>query len=146
MEKKLPRSFSARNFFALLTISLLIFGFTIPGTAETEVVDKGKQLILGEKLYFDVNLSINKNQSCNTCHNANPMGTNSVGTFVDDRLISSSRLASLKFPCQCHKALIQLYLAGEIHRVPLMPHSVPPSGSMKLPDFMSAVNSGMVVK
>ncbi len=86
MEIKLPRCVSARKFFALITVSLLIFGFMTPVTAETEVADKGMQLILGEKLYFDANLSINGNQSCNTCHSANPIGTNSVGTFVDDRL------------------------------------------------------------
>ena len=72
MKKILPRSFSARNLFTVLTVTFLIIGFAVSGSADTEVADKGAQIALGKKLYFDVNLSKNKNQSCNTCHNANP--------------------------------------------------------------------------
>ena len=85
MKKILPRSFTARNLFVFLTISFLIIGFAVSGNADTEVADKGAQIALGEKLYFDVNLSKNKDQSCNTCHNAKPLGINTVGSFVDDR-------------------------------------------------------------
>jgi cytochrome c peroxidase len=53
--------------------------------ADTDVANKGAQLALGEKLYNDVNLSLNADQSCATCHNPNPKVSLVVGSFIDDR-------------------------------------------------------------
>ncbi|WP_242603195.1 cytochrome c peroxidase [Marinomonas sp. MED121] len=44
--------------------------------------------ILGSQLYFDVNLSLNRNQSCATCHNP-------AKGFIDDRDNGVSGMASL---------------------------------------------------
>lgn len=51
----------------------------MPG-AETDTPD---MIALGEKLYFDVRLSINDQQSCNTCH---PVDGNKFG--VDNKAVS----------------------------------------------------------
>jgi len=65
----------------------LVFGIETSVNADTTVANKAAQIALGEKLYNDMNLSANKNQSCATCHNPNPIAPLKVGTFVDDRLI-----------------------------------------------------------
>ena len=53
-----------------------------------DVVDKTKEIALGEKLFFDTILSKNKTQSCATCHNPEH-------AFVDDRDNGVAGAASL---------------------------------------------------
>ena len=70
---------------AILTTTLLVLGITVSVNADTAVANKAAQIQLGEKLYHDVNLSAEGNQSCATCHNPNPTATQVVGSFIDDR-------------------------------------------------------------
>lgn len=68
------------NRFGSILMGLsLVFGIAASVNADTTVKDKAAQIALGKKLYFDVNLSANNNQSCATCHNP------SAGGFIDDR-------------------------------------------------------------
>lgn len=74
------------NRFGPVLMGLSLF-FSIAASvhADTAVKDKAAQIALGEKLYFDVNLSANKNQSCATCHNPGPIESTAATSFVDDR-------------------------------------------------------------
>lgn len=53
---------------ALRKSALSIIG-TIPATMPGSANDTEAMVALGEKLYFETNLSANRTQSCNSCHN-----------------------------------------------------------------------------
>ncbi|MBU0656798.1 MAG: methylamine utilization protein MauG [Gammaproteobacteria bacterium] len=71
---------------AIISSLLLVFLATHPVQGD-EILPVGKAE-LGEKLYFDVNLSKNRTQSCATCHNPEH-------GFVDNRSTSVGKAVSL---------------------------------------------------
>lgn len=71
---------------AIISSLLLVFLATHPVQGD-EILPLGKAE-LGEKLYFDVNLSKNRTQSCATCHNPEH-------GFVDNRSTSVGKAVSL---------------------------------------------------
>ncbi len=63
----------------IFLISLAFLFLACENKAQIKIIDtKKEELSLGRALYFDKNLSLNKTQSCATCHNPE-------AGFVDDR-------------------------------------------------------------
>lgn len=68
-------------------VFLLLIGFLLFATTQADIDDQ-KQESLGQQLFFDVNLSNNRTQSCATCHNPEH-------AFIDSRESDVQGAASL---------------------------------------------------
>ncbi len=74
---------------SIFIISLTFLFLACENKAQVKIIDtKKEELSLGRALYFDKNLSLNKTQSCATCHNPE-------AGFVDDRNNGVKAQASL---------------------------------------------------
>ena len=86
MRKKLSQFVLTNKLIAKCFLGLfLLFWIAASVNADTAVRNKAAQVALGAKLYNDMNLSLNKDQSCATCHNPSPIAPQVVGSFIDDR-------------------------------------------------------------
>ncbi len=85
---------------ALVLTCVATFGFSSRNTVDVSTVDLAN---LGEQLFFDVNLSANRTQSCATCHDpdfgfADPRGMASLGddgVSLGDRNAPTAAYAAL---------------------------------------------------
>ncbi|WP_375574127.1 cytochrome c peroxidase [Ahrensia marina] len=85
---------------ALVLTCVATFGFSTRNTVDVSTVDLAN---LGEQLFFDVNLSANRTQSCATCHDpdfgfADPRGMASLGddgVSLGDRNAPTAAYAAL---------------------------------------------------
>ncbi|NVO25370.1 cytochrome c peroxidase [Donghicola mangrovi] len=73
---------------ACLGLAVLFAAFTCPATVAQPLDRDAERAALGERLFFDVNLSRNRSQSCATCHDpargfSDPRGAGSPGDGAD---------------------------------------------------------------
>ena len=84
---------------AIMTKANAVFS-TLPAKMPGSENDTKEIITLGEKLYFDVRLSVEDNQSCNTCH-----VIDNYGAGDDDLPVSPGSIANT----QLVRVILQLF-------------------------------------